>query len=591
MPEIKVIEVIEPATSVKLTNGVKGDQGKSIVSASFVDNDIVFVNDENEEIVIEGGKTALKGSSAYQVWLEQGNTGTVEDYLASLVGPQGKSAYELAVIHGYNGTEEEFALLVDNKVDKVEGKALSTNDYTNEEKNKVNKIYLCGNRFVKALGTKLSMGLESSCLLLQGDSTGNDDNEWFYQTMQWLASKYPKYSFLQRSWSDTHQNYSGLIKTIQTGDNGDAYITFNGISNNLSAPDTVANRITGDLDVIVKLSMNDWTPATVQVIASKFGLAGNRGWAILIGSGASAGKPSLWWSPDGSALLGGEGSALQCSEAIPVLDGLPIWLRVTLDVDNGSGGHDIKYYISTDGITWTQLGTTRVGVGITSIFPSTALLAIGMRDQNGGYWAGKAYKAIIKSGIDGKIIASPNAGMAHPVGATSMKDTEGNTWTISGVSGNGSPMVSILNCSKPGASLAYSADVTRFGLQTPMTPDLSFISYSHNEGAKIVYQTEYEGLASQLLTKYPNTGIVCVTQSPQKSPMSITDVNAHTVRNRQVSLVSAKNNYGLIDTFRAFIELGDYSSYILSDGVHPAQSGDDLWRDVAIDFLKPAVKN
>jgi len=71
----------------------QGIQGKSIVSASFVGNDIVFINDENEEIVITGGKTALIGSNAYQVWLEAGNTGTVEDYLASLIGPQGNSGY------------------------------------------------------------------------------------------------------------------------------------------------------------------------------------------------------------------------------------------------------------------------------------------------------------------------------------------------------------------------------------------------------------------------------------------------------------------------------------------------------------------
>lgn len=109
--EIKVVEVIEPPISVKLTNGVKGDQGKSIVSASFVDNDIVFINDENEEIVITGGKTALIGSSAYQVWLDEGNTGTVEDYLASLVGEQGEqglSAYEVWLAQGNVGTEAQF---------------------------------------------------------------------------------------------------------------------------------------------------------------------------------------------------------------------------------------------------------------------------------------------------------------------------------------------------------------------------------------------------------------------------------------------------------------------------------------------------
>lgn len=35
------------------------------------------------------GATGEGGASAYQVWLSAGNTGTVEDYIASLIGPRG----------------------------------------------------------------------------------------------------------------------------------------------------------------------------------------------------------------------------------------------------------------------------------------------------------------------------------------------------------------------------------------------------------------------------------------------------------------------------------------------------------------------
>jgi len=445
-----------------------------------------------------------------------------------------------------------------------------------------------GNRFVRALGNRLSMGVEPVCLLLQGDSTGNDNIEWFYQTMQWLALKFPAYTFLQRLWSDTHQNYSGAISTIQTGHTGDAYVTVNGTTGNLSTPDAVALRIVGDLDVIVKIFADDWACTSAgAILASKFGAAGDRGWAFGLENGT--GKLYLWWSVDGTNLLGGEGSAFRSSIVPTVTNGAELWLRCTMDVDNGAAGHTVKFYTSNDGITWTQLGTDCVGVGITSIFASTEVLYVGRR-ASGGFLAGKIYKAIIKAGIDGKIIASPDAGMAHPIGTTSIKDAEGNTWTIVGTTGGGSPCAMILNSSKPGAAANYSTDVTRFGLQTPIEPQLSFISYSHNEGTKIAYQSEYEGLATQILTKYPNAGIVCVTQSPQKTPRTVAEVNAHAVRNRQIALVAAKNGYGLVDAFRAFIETGNPDSYIDSDGVHPTLVADNLWANEAIKFLFPAVR-
>lgn len=48
------------------------------------------------------------GKSAYEIWLEAGNTGTVEDFLQSLVGPAGKSAYEIWLALGHEGNLQDF---------------------------------------------------------------------------------------------------------------------------------------------------------------------------------------------------------------------------------------------------------------------------------------------------------------------------------------------------------------------------------------------------------------------------------------------------------------------------------------------------
>lgn len=53
----------------------------------------------------------LPGDSAYQIWLNAGNTGTVADYLLSLNGEDGDdgdSAYDTAVENGYAGTPDEW---------------------------------------------------------------------------------------------------------------------------------------------------------------------------------------------------------------------------------------------------------------------------------------------------------------------------------------------------------------------------------------------------------------------------------------------------------------------------------------------------
>ena len=57
------------------------------------------------------GADGADGKSAYDLAVEKGYTGTLEEWLASLVGArgdEGKSAYEIAVENGYVGSEEEW---------------------------------------------------------------------------------------------------------------------------------------------------------------------------------------------------------------------------------------------------------------------------------------------------------------------------------------------------------------------------------------------------------------------------------------------------------------------------------------------------
>lgn len=72
------------------------------------------MNNESLNILGQLELVETRGYSAYEVAVLNGYTGTEEEWLASLVGPQGpqgvegKSAYEVAVENGYIGTEEEW---------------------------------------------------------------------------------------------------------------------------------------------------------------------------------------------------------------------------------------------------------------------------------------------------------------------------------------------------------------------------------------------------------------------------------------------------------------------------------------------------
>ena len=48
------------------------------------------------------------GKSAYQIWIDAGNSGSTSDFLNSLIGPAGKSTYEIWLAIGNEGTVVDF---------------------------------------------------------------------------------------------------------------------------------------------------------------------------------------------------------------------------------------------------------------------------------------------------------------------------------------------------------------------------------------------------------------------------------------------------------------------------------------------------
>lgn len=186
--------------------------------------------------------------------------------------------------------------------------------------------------------------------------------------------------------------------------------------------DKAALRIVGDIDIRAHLAMDDWTPAAQQTIEGRWGAAGNRSQALRV---AADGTLRLSWTVDGTTILTGISTV-----ALPTLaNGAELWVRATLDVDNGAAGRDIRFYTSDDGVTWTQLGATVTQAGVTSIFAGTAPLEVGS-DSNGtaNNLAGDVFFVEVRNGIGGTVVANPD--FEQPQQYTSFEDDAGNVWFV-----------------------------------------------------------------------------------------------------------------------------------------------------------------
>lgn len=189
----------------------------------------------------------------------------------------------------------------------------------------------------------------------------------------------------------------------------------------LITPDTAALDITGDLELIWYGSLADWSSGQLQGLMGKYEGAGDqRSYGLSVNA---TGALYLTWTTAGtSASLTG----ITCSAPVPFANGAAGWVKATLDVDDGAGNKVIKFYTSTDGTTWSPLGTTSTAAGVTRIHSGTAPLKVGIWSTY--VMTGTVRRAIVKDGIDGSVVADWDG----RVPATRYRDVAGRYWTIVG---------------------------------------------------------------------------------------------------------------------------------------------------------------
>ncbi len=213
----------------------------------------------------------------------------------------------------------------------------------------------------------------------------------------------------------------GLSVGVALGTSTDfaARVTLPGVSGNYaSTPDSVANSITGDIDLRAKVSPASWTPAVENAVISKWYNPTSQASYIL--AIAVTGKLRLYISPNGST-----GNLWDSS----VATGLPAgvhWIRATRAASTGT----VIFYTSEDGVTWTQLGTSVAGTA-GAIFDGTAALTLSGWDLGtASPFQGSCYYADVRNAIGAALPVAkfdPSAGVTD---ATSFVSGTGETWTI-----------------------------------------------------------------------------------------------------------------------------------------------------------------
>jgi hypothetical protein len=187
------------------------------------------------------------------------------------------------------------------------------------------------------------------------------------------------------------------------------------------APDSAALSVTGDTEVVLDATLDNWRAA--QVLACKWADTGNQvSWMLLLNEN---GTLNFRWS----------NSSTTWSATSTVSVPWPALRRQVIDVTMAYATGTVKFYTApTIGGSYAQLGATVVVGATAGVYNSTAPVQLGFGTDTGTGYAGiygQVHEFLLKNGIGGTIVADANFANAA-AGAASFTDAYSNTWTCEG---------------------------------------------------------------------------------------------------------------------------------------------------------------
>ena len=183
-----------------------------------------------------------------------------------------------------------------------------------------------------------------------------------------------------------------------------------------------------EVDLFAKVALDDWTPTVAGIIFGQTNASFSD--AAIAWGITTDGRLSLTWFETGTGT-----PTTVTSDVLGFDDGSTHYLRTTLDVDNGVGSYEVKFYETTDdGGTWEQIGSTATGPATGVPRNSTSAFTLGGLPAAGYELAGRIFlfKFSPTIGDDpvGRIRFTD--GQACQGGASTATGTYGTVWTVQG---------------------------------------------------------------------------------------------------------------------------------------------------------------
>lgn len=418
-----------------------------------------------------------------------------------------------------------------------------------------------------ALMAALDDGQQSAAFLALTDSTGAGTDSWPRRLGTALAAAFPTYGCEAIGWVDGSQSYGFPATQLVAPPLGRRHLQCG--ANTARHPGDGTALV--DLDAEFDIDLPAWPPSAQMAVGGRYGGAGQIGFVLYLNT---AGTLQLNYSQDGTAVVFCGASGVIPSPGANTR----FKVKVTLDVNNGSGGNTLTYFYSTDnGATWVTLTGGGVNSGFAGVAtlhnPSTFEYELGGRNGGAAPFLGKIYE----TRISGVIGSQDSVVSRHP-----------DNWIPSGagVTIGGSPMLTVVSGGVGGASVTYLNDATRCPKMclTGYHTLAVILSCSHNDQGRRgpTYLADWDTWLTRIRTKLPYAALAVSTQNRRVSPA--TWINEHRFRQDDIRMWAAKNSASLIDAHRAFDESPLSSAQLIQgDGIHPTSAvGQVLWNDTAL---------
>jgi hypothetical protein len=215
-------------------------------------------------------------------------------------------------------------------------------------------------------------------------------------------------------------NGLGRVRLIadRSGNSAENCLVLNGSGGQYaSSPKLVP---TGTWRIEAKLAPTDWTSAASPSVAAVYNGAGdNRCWFFGINS---SGAPFFFFSSDGTS---GTTQTVTASAAVSFTDLSVGYIAATVNLAAGT----VDFEQSSDGNTWSALGTQRTFTPLVLYAATTAVLEIGSNAAGSATnFAGLVYAVrIYQTGV---LTKNFNPSGSAKLAATFVAPTTGETWTI-----------------------------------------------------------------------------------------------------------------------------------------------------------------